>query len=101
MAPANELKRSGEMFSDPLFAGVMDPQVLATPDRTRICSYYPESVFRPIAMCGLTAGAYHVQWFDPRTGTYTEVGDITPEDGCWDGLGRPGAEDWMLVLTAK
>ena len=101
MAPANELKRSGEMFSDPLFAGVMDPQVLATPDRTRICAYYPESVFRPIAMCGLTAGTYHVQWFDPRTGTYTEVGDIAPEDGCWDGLGRPGAEDWMLVLTAK
>ncbi len=101
MAPANELKPQGDSFSDPLFAGVMDPQVMATPDRSRVLSYYPESVFRPIAMCGLTAGTYEVQWFDPRSGEYISVGEIAPENGNWAGLGRPGAGDWMLVLTAK
>lgn len=100
LVPSNTLLRRGEQFEDLLLSG-SDVHVLASEDRRLVLAYFPESVFMPTAMYKLNVGCYRVQWFDPRTGDYTEVGDITIEDGTWRGLTRPGAGDWMLVLTQK
>ena len=49
---------------------------------------------------------YVAQWYNPRTGAYTDLGTITPEreasgEGCrWKIPNKPAASDWVLVVKA-
>ena len=49
---------------------------------------------------------YVAQWFNTKTGAYTDLGTITPEreaagEGCWWKVpNKPTASDWVLVVKA-
>ena len=45
---------------------------------------------------------YDARWFDPRTGVYTEIGEVRPDEGgAWKAPRRPGDLDYVLVLRKK
>ncbi len=45
---------------------------------------------------------YDARWFDPRTGVYTEIGEVRPDEGgAWKTPRRPGDLDYVLVLRKK
>ena len=50
---------------------------------------------------------YEAEWFDPRTGEYTVIGDIkadkTDKNGApaWSAPDRPESLDFVLVLRKK
>ena len=49
---------------------------------------------------------YVAQWFNTKTGAYTDLGTFTPEreaagEGCrWKVPNKPAASDWVLVVKA-
>ena len=59
-------------------------------------------------VCGMDGDAvYEAEWFDPRTGEYTVIGDIkadkTDKNGApaWSAPDRPESLDFVLVLRKK
>ncbi len=58
-------------------------------------------------VCNMDGGAvYEAKWFDPRTNTYTDIGEIkadTEKDGkpAWNAPDRPEALDYVLLLIKK
>jgi Protein of unknown function (DUF4038)/Domain of unknown function (DUF5060)/Putative collagen-binding domain of a collagenase len=45
-----------------------------------------------------TQSSYVARWFNPRDGTYENIGTITSKGGRWAIPDRPTAEDWVLLV---
>lgn len=76
---------------------------LATADRERrvVVVFFGET-YRDgegiASLVGLTAPAYRVRWFDPRTGEYLLIADeVVPLDGSIAIPDKPDARDWLAV----
>ncbi len=51
------------------------------------------------SLVNFTANALHTaQWFNPRTGAYTALGEFYPIATRWRLPNRPTAEDWVLLV---
>lgn len=64
---------------------------------------YVAYFYNPTANTGTLKGLdnvpYHAKWFNPRTGTYTDIGDVTPSAGQWAIPAKPDSNDWALVVS--
>ena len=100
LSPSPEMLRKGEKFADVLLPGG-EPLVLSSCDKSLVLIYLPEYIFKPISIFGLTKEKYNAKWFDPRTAQYTDLGEVSVEDGSLAGYTRPGGSDWVLVLETK
>lgn len=99
LRPAMECITSDMIFGDPVLVELRQPQVTASENRDTLVAYYPPAVHGSFKLQGLAEHSYLARWFDPRTGAYTEIARFTPQDGCWNAPDRPGAGDWLLILT--
>jgi hypothetical protein len=41
---------------------------------------------------------YQAQWFNPRTGVYSEIGEMRPSGGNWVIPYKPDTDDWVLLV---
>lgn len=47
-------------------------------------------------------GGQVARWYDPRTGTYRDIGAVAPAaDGTWTIPGRPDGKDWVLLVQKR
>ena len=76
--------------------GRAKPLASIAEDGSRLVAYYSESVRKPLAVEGLTPGAWRLRWFDPRTGEFGVPADA-PIEGAWTLPEKPSIEDWLLV----
>lgn len=74
--------------------------VMADSERKTIVLYYMAAARGPVALQDLSEGPYQAEWFDPRTGEYTLIGTVCPEDGKYTAPAKPDGEDWLLRLRA-
>lgn len=43
---------------------------------------------------------YQAQWFNPREGTFTSIGDVALLEGLWFIANQPDSEDWVLLISS-
>jgi hypothetical protein len=67
----------------------------------RLVVYFLRGIPSSGTLFHLQDAPYSAQWFDPRGGTYTAIGDCIPEHGAWRFPPKPDAGDWLLILKAK
>lgn len=48
---------------------------------------------------GMADQNYTAQWFNPRTGEYINIGQITPTNSKWKIPDRPDQNDWVIKVT--
>ena len=72
--------------------------VLAQPGKSYV-AYLPNS---GTAKISLAAGHYHAKWFNPRTGAWIKLPDVTQAyDGAWLSPAAGDTGDWALLLEGK
>ena len=100
LRPSEDLIRQEGMFGNPMIAGLRTPLSMADPERKTVVLYYMAAARGQAVLQGLLKPAYRAEWFDPRTGDYTSLGTVRPENGEWRTPAKPDGSDWVLKLTA-
>ncbi len=78
------------------------PLITVTKNRDRWVFYYPQSARAGGTVTGFAAGAYAMQWFNPRTGQYdAKVHAFEVQEDAWEIPAKPDMEDWCLVIWKK
>ncbi len=72
--------------------------LLATDEQNIYVVYFSNRVTASGILKKLATDTYQAQWFNPRTGVYTDIGDIKPLNGEWVIPYKPDTEDWVLLL---
>lgn len=73
------------------------PLITHSLDKTHWVFYYPASTRSTITISGFNNAIYELQWFDVRTGQYSEPERILIENE-WKIREKPTREDYCLVL---
>ena len=87
-------------FDDTAYAYFPDRSrsLLASDGQDVYVVYFSNHVRATGILKKLAADMYQAKWFNPRTGVYTEIGDINPVSGEWMIPSKPDSEDWILLL---
>lgn len=97
LRPASDHFATEDVFNASLYY----PLVTADDGARTVVVYFSETYRRgggPAALVGLEAGAYRLQWFNPRTGRYSMVEDhAVPTDGRLVLPDKPDGSDWVLL----
>ena len=73
-----------------------------TPERDLFMLYFEWGAAQPTLRDARRLATYEARWFNPRTGGWTDAGELTAD--AWreiDLPGLPSEEDWALKLTLK
>lgn len=71
-----------------------------TPDKSLFMVYFETDCPQSVVRGALHARTYHAQWFNPRDGSWTDIGQIAVNQYCEVKLPpQPSSEDWALKLT--
>jgi hypothetical protein len=72
-----------------------------TPERDLFMLYFEADTPPASLRSALPDRAYHAQWFDPRTGQWSDAGTLTANQRTYITLpAKPTEDDWALKLTA-
>jgi hypothetical protein len=87
-------------FDDTSYAYFPDRSrsLLASDGQETCVVYFSNRVRATGTLKKLAADTYQAKWFNPRTGVYTEIGDIKPTNNEWTIPSKPDTEDWVLLL---
>jgi hypothetical protein len=75
------------------------PLISKTEDGKCFVFYYADTARSTCEISGMNDAVYHMQWFDPRTGTYIPADEeCVPVNGKWKTPAKREAGDWLLVV---
>lgn len=77
------------------------PLITVSKDASRWVFYYPEASRKNSELQGFNNATYEMKWFDPKTGKYGEVQEITIDNNTWKFPNKPTFNDWVLVMKQK
>lgn len=90
-------------FGDPACGAFANAEkaVLSSDGTSTYVVYFYDSTLETGVLAGLDDSAlYEARWFDPRNGTYLDIGkQVASSDGTWELPPKPSVEDWTLLLV--
>ena len=75
--------------------------LLATKAQEIYVVYFSNRVHATGILKNMLPVNYLASWFNPRTGVYTNIGEIMATAGSWVIPGKPDSEDWVLLVKQK
>jgi hypothetical protein len=71
-----------------------------SPERDLFMLYFEADTPKASLRSALPDGVYRAQWFDPRTGRWSDAGTLKADDRTYVALpAKPSNDDWALKLT--
>lgn len=77
------------------------PLITVTKDKKHWVFYYPEMTRKSGVIQGFNNTIYTLQWFNPRSGKYSEKTELKIENNQWQIPAKPDMFDWCLVVKEK
>ncbi len=90
-------------FDDANWASFSAPNtsLLATDGQKKFVAYFFGTGNGTGTLKNLLNGyIYNAKWYDPRTGSYTNIGDFTTSNNQWTIPTRPSADDYILLVES-